>query len=94
MGEHQVEPARYKHRATGLPVIAWRVSLQSLQDVARFCNGQTWAASVIVPVALPGGQLGEAPAQVGDWVVRETSGYRVMSDDDFRAAHHPAGVGL
>ena len=68
--------------------VALQVTESNLSDVAVWCNGHTWASSVVVPTtSLVDGQWrkGEAPAAPGDWVLKlPDSRWQVVSDDTFR----------
>jgi len=67
---------------------AMQVTDDNLADVAAWCEGHTWATSVVVPtIDLADGQWrkGETPAAPGDWVLKlPDSRWQVVSDDTFR----------
>jgi hypothetical protein len=68
--------------------VAKRVTDDNLADVAAWCQGHTWATSVVVPtIDLTDGlwRDGETPAAPGDWVLKLLdSRWQVVSDDQFR----------
>lgn len=76
-------PSRWRRGITEAQ--AWRVRADRLREIAAWCGGHTWAASVVVP--LPDG---EAAAGPGDWIVAYDSGdIAVWPDATFRRVWKP-----
>jgi hypothetical protein len=63
---------------------AVQVTASNLSEVAAWCGGSTWAASVLVPMTSNGQRCGEVGAPVGAWVLQVGTCYEAWTDQQLR----------
>ena len=80
--------ATFHRRATTCRAV--QVTNNNLKQVADWCGGSTWAASVLVPMTLHGERCGEVGAPVGGWVLQVGARFEAWTDQQFQSDWIPA----
>ena len=75
--------AAYTRRVTHVRAV--QVTHANLAEVALWCGGSTWAASVLVPSR----EVWQYRVAPGDWVVKIGPHFEGWTDEEFRAEFVP-----
>lgn len=69
---------------------AWRISLENIKDVAAWCTGRVQGHTVVFSkirhrgvLLTPGSKDNKHYAQVGDYVLKVSSGFVRLSEEEF-----------